>query len=149
MQLTIIDPHVSDTMNGFLIIANIINVVYNIPQMVRTYHSKTTRDFSSWFIFLRIIGNLIWLAYSINIDSLQMLINNSVTVIASLFISYYKCRELYADYNIHKQITCKNEYKALEEYNPLHETTLDDDTLLETDTLENTENLLKHTDDIV
>lgn len=149
MQLTIIDPHVSDTMNGFLIIANIINVVYNIPQMVRTYQTKTTRDFSSWFIFLRIIGNLIWLVYSINIDSLQMLINNSVTVIASFFICYYKCRELYADYNIHKQITWKNEYKALDVYKPLHETTLDDDTLLETDALENTENLLKHTDDIV
>lgn len=138
MQLTIIDPHVSDTMNGFLIIANIINIVYNIPQMVRTYETKSTRDFSTWFIFLRIIGNSIWISYSINIDSLQMLINNCVTVSASLFISYYKCRELYADYNEDKNIYGANKYK-----------TLDDETLLENGLLQNSEEQFKHREDNV
>lgn len=138
MQLTIIDPHVSDTMNGFLIIANIINIVYNIPQMVRTYETKSTKDFSTWFIFLRIIGNSIWISYSINIDSLQMLINNCVTVSASLFISYYKCRELYADYNEHKNIYSANKYN-----------TLDDETLLENGLLQNSEEQFKHREDNV
>jgi len=131
MQLTILDPHVSDTMNGFLIIANIINIVYNIPQMVRTYQTKSTKDFSTWFIFLRIIGNFIWMVYSINIESLQMLINNCVTVFASLFISYYKCIELYNDYNYrHKELTWSTEYSLS------HDNILDDDTLLETGLLE-------------
>jgi uncharacterized protein with PQ loop repeat len=98
MKLTILDERVSDTMNYFLVIANIINLVYNIPQMVITYKTKSTRDFSSWFIFLRIIGNSIWVVYAIDIDSLQMTINNLVTVIASVFIAYYKCNELYYDY---------------------------------------------------
>ena len=141
MQLTIIDPHVSDTMNGFLVLANIINIVYNIPQMVRTYQTKSTKDFSTWFIFLRIIGNSIWISYAINIDSLQMLINNCVTVFASLFISYYKCRELYIDYNNKTNIYLDNKYTAL-----------DDDTLLENamlDTLQNTDELLKQAEEAI
>lgn len=98
MKLSILDENVSVAMNSFLIIANIINLIYNIPQMIKTYKTKSTRDFSAWFIFLRIFGNSIWVVYSIEVDSLQMLINNSVTVIASVFIGYYKCCEIYCDY---------------------------------------------------
>jgi uncharacterized protein with PQ loop repeat len=93
MHFELIEPKVSPTMNGFLILANIINIVYNIPQMAQTYKTKSTKDFNVWFIVLRIIGNLIWMAYSIEVNSLLMLINNSVTVSASLFIGYYKWHE--------------------------------------------------------
>jgi MtN3 and saliva related transmembrane protein len=98
MKLSILDENVSIVMNTFLIIANIINLIYNIPQMIKTYHTKSTRDFSVWFIFLRIIGNSIWIVYAIEIDSLQMLINNVTTVSASIFIGYYKTIEMYGDY---------------------------------------------------
>ena len=100
MKLTILDENVSTTMNSFLIIANVINLIYNIPQMIKTYKSKSTRDFSGWFIFLRIVGNTIWVVYSIEIDSMQMLINNTVTVLASAFLGYYKCNEIYCDYKV-------------------------------------------------
>jgi uncharacterized protein with PQ loop repeat len=99
MQLTLIDQNVSVTMNVFLSIANIINLIYNIPQVIKTYKTKSTKDFSSWFIFLRIIGNIIWIGYAIEIDSLQMLINTCVTVLASIFIGYYKIIELYRETN--------------------------------------------------
>jgi hypothetical protein len=102
--------------------------------MFRTYQTKSTKDFSTWFIFLRIIGNSIWISYAINIDSLQMLINNCVTVFASLFISYYKCRELYADYTERKQLTWNDEYTAL-----------NDDTIL--DTIHHTDELLKQAEE--
>ena len=99
MHFTIMDQNVSLTMNIFLIIANIINLIYNIPQMIKTYKTKSTRDFSSIFLSLRFVGNLIWVAYAIEVDSSLMLINNIVTVIASLFIGYYKYIEIYNDYN--------------------------------------------------
>ena len=97
MKFEIIDEHVSMTMNVFIVIANIINIVYNIPQMVKTYQRKTTQDLSSWFIFLRIIGNSIWIGYAIEIDSMMMLINTIVTVGSSVFIAYYKILELYKE----------------------------------------------------
>ena len=99
MKLTLLDNNVSMTMNVFLSIANIINLIYNIPQVVKTIKTKSTKDFSSWFIFLRIVGNIIWVVYSIDIDSLQMLINTCVTVLASIIIGYYKVLELYRERN--------------------------------------------------
>jgi uncharacterized protein with PQ loop repeat len=91
------DKNVSLQMNVLLIIANIINLVYNIPQLVKTYKTKSTIDFSEWFLFLRILGNIIWIAYAIEVESLLMLINNIVTVLSSIFIGYYKVIELYTN----------------------------------------------------
>ena len=97
MKFELIDVNVSMTMNVFIIIANIINIVYNIPQIVKTYQRKTTQDLSSWFIFLRIVGNSIWIGYAIEIDSMMMLINTIVTVGSSVFIAYYKIIELHKE----------------------------------------------------
>ena len=97
MKFEIMDDNVSMTMNVFAIIANIINLIYNIPQMVTTYQRKSTKDLSSWFIFLRIVGNSIWIGYAIEIDSMMMLINNIITVASSIFIAYYKVIELHKE----------------------------------------------------
>jgi len=94
MKFKILDSNVSLTMNIFIVIANIINIIYNLPQVIKTYKTKSTKDFSEWFLFLRVIGNIIWVAYSIEVDSLLMLINNLVTVSASIFIGYYKVKEI-------------------------------------------------------
>ena len=98
MYFTLLDKNVSLSMNVLIIIANIINLIYNIPQMIQTYKTKSTRDFSAAFLALRIVGNVIWVAYSIEINSFLMLINNLVTVFASVFIGYYKACEMYKDY---------------------------------------------------
>jgi len=98
MNFSIFDDSVSYTMNVFLVIGNIINYVYNMPQMIKTYKTKSTRDFSSTFLFLRVVGNSIWLAYSIEINSFLFLLCNVVSVGASVFISYYKVIEMYSDY---------------------------------------------------
>jgi MtN3 and saliva related transmembrane protein len=84
-------------MNVFLVIGNVINIVQNIPQVVKTYNTKSTRDFSALFLILRIIGNLIWIAYAVNINSLLLVINNSVTVAATAYLGYYKIREMWND----------------------------------------------------
>lgn len=97
MKFELMDPNVPLGMNIMLIVANVINLVYNIPQMVQTYRTKSTRDFSGWFLSLRVVGNMIWVIYAIYIANLLMLINNTVTVVASIFVGYYKCVELYND----------------------------------------------------
>ena len=98
MYFTLLDKNVSLSMNVLIIIANIINLIYNIPQMIQTYKTKSTRDFSTLFLAMRIVGNVIWVAYSIEINSFLMLLNNLVTVVASVFIGYYKACEIYMDY---------------------------------------------------
>ncbi len=98
MDFSIFDDSVSYTMNVFLVIGNIINFVYNIPQIVKTYKTKSTKDFSPTFLFMRVIGNCIWLAYSIELRAFLFILSNIVSVFSSIFISYYKAVELYNDY---------------------------------------------------
>ena len=112
MKFELINNDVSMTMNVFVIIANIINLIYNIPQMVKTYQRKSTKDLSSWFIFLRIIGNSIWIGYAIEIDSMMMLINNIITVFSSVFIAYYKVLELHKE-RLEKKIQNNYTYDVL------------------------------------
>ncbi len=94
MQFKILDPNVNLTMNIFLVIGNIINIIQNVPQVIKTYKTKSTKDFSGWFLLLRIIGNIIWTAYAISINSMLMIINNMVTIFSSSFIGYYKIKEI-------------------------------------------------------
>jgi len=94
MHFSIFDENVSTTMNVFLVIGNIINLIYNIPQMVKTYKSKSTGDFSPTFLFMRVAGNVIWLAYSIELNEFLFIFSNVVSVFSSVFISYYKLAEL-------------------------------------------------------
>lgn len=109
MDFSILDPNVSLTTNIFVIIANIINLFYNIPQMYKTWKTKSTKDFSTTFLVMRIGGNVIWVAYAIEISSFLMLLNNCVTVLASAFIFYFKAKQLYEEKNknMMESIECK------------------------------------------
>ena len=112
MDFSIFDDKVSVTMNVFLVIGNIINFVYNIPQVIKTYKTKSTKDFSPTFLFMRVIGNCIWLAYSIELQQFLFMLSNVVSVIAAIFISYYKIVELYQE--------------RLIEYNTIHDDELNE-----------------------
>ena len=133
MHFTILAPNVNLTTNVFLVIANIINLVYNIPQIVKTYKSKSTKDFSGWFLSLRVVGNIIWVAYAIEVDSLLMLINNVVTVISSMFIGYYKILE----YRI----------ESYEKINNLHNDSELTDVIIQKDYIETINSIETTTDD--
>jgi len=114
MKFDIIDHNVNLTMNIFLIIANVINVIQNLPQVYKTYKSKSTRDFSGWFLLLRVVGNSIWAGYAIQVNSMLMLINSIVTIASTTFISKYKIQELIIDWkknkHSYKEINNKIEY---------------------------------------
>ena len=86
--------------NILLIVANIINLVYNVPQMVRTYKTKSAKDFDVWFLGLRIFYNFLWILYGIEVKSMLVGLNSIVTIFATLFISYYK----FLDYNMKNKI---------------------------------------------
>jgi MtN3 and saliva related transmembrane protein len=112
MEIKILDPNVDLTMNIFIIIGNFITVFQNVPQVIKTYKVKSTRDFSSIFLVMRLTACFIWGAYSIEINSLLMLINNLITLSSTMFISYYKIKEIINDYKL-KNI---NEYMQLQNH---------------------------------
>jgi uncharacterized protein with PQ loop repeat len=76
--------------------------------VVKTYKTKSTKDFSPTFLFMRVIGTSIWLAYSIELQQFLFMIANVVSLFSSIFISYYKVVELYQDYVSNKDIKLYN-----------------------------------------
>jgi len=104
MKFNILDPNVGIPMNVFIIIGNIITLFQNIPQVIKTYQVKSTKDFSSIFLFMRLSACFIWGAYSIEIESLLMLINNLITLSSTIFIGYYKVKEIIYEYKLKKNI---------------------------------------------
>lgn len=89
-----IDPTLPLWLNTIVIIANILNLIYNVPQMIKTYRRKTTRDISGIFLLLRFVANTIFTIYTIYISNVQLSIANIVSVLSTLFIGYYKIKEL-------------------------------------------------------
>ena len=94
MKFSVNDPNVNLPMNIFLVIGNIINIIQNVPQVYKTYKTKSTGDFSGWFLLMRIIANIIWTAYAVVIGSFPMICNNSITILSTSYIGIYKLREL-------------------------------------------------------
>jgi MtN3 and saliva related transmembrane protein len=89
--------------NILVYIANIINLIYNLPQMYKTFKRKTTCDISGWFLSLRAISSVIWTIYSFYIDDAQLIVANIVTLIATIFIGYYKIRDMRIAWKINRQ----------------------------------------------
>jgi uncharacterized protein with PQ loop repeat len=76
--------------NVLLIVSNIINIIYNFPQMLHTYRTKSVNDFDPWFLILRNLYNILWVLYGIEEQSMLIVLNSGVTIFATTFISYYK-----------------------------------------------------------
>lgn len=122
MKFEILDDKVSLTTNIFLIVANIINLTYNIPQLIKTYRSKSTGDFSEIFLVMRILGNTIWIGYAIEINSVLMLINNLVVIFSTIFLGYYKVLEI-----IRKRKTKTKDELTFDNSQTNHETETEND----------------------
>lgn len=131
MHIKILDPNVSLQMNIFIIIGNVLTLFQNLPQVIKTYKVKSTRDFSSIFLLMRVFSCIIWGSYSIEIKSLLMLINNSITLLSTIFIGYYKVKEIIYDYKNKKvYVQIENEQNIQNQkpnYINLHSTNINDE----------------------
>lgn len=75
---------------NLLIIANIISLIYNIPQVMHTIKSGKADDLSGIFLFLRLISGILWIIYSIYIFNSDILISWLITTVSSVILLYYK-----------------------------------------------------------
>jgi MtN3 and saliva related transmembrane protein len=83
-------------------IANILGIIYNLPQMYKTFKRKTTQDISFWFLSLRLLTSIIWVYYFSYLQDIQLIVANFVPLLASAFVGYYKIKEMINDYKIEK-----------------------------------------------
>jgi len=63
-----------------------------LPQAIKVYKSKSTKDISLYMFLIFTIGVLSWLIYGIIISDLPLIFANAVTLILSFFILIYKIK---------------------------------------------------------
>jgi uncharacterized protein with PQ loop repeat len=73
-----------------LITCNVINVIYHLPQIIKTYKTKSVKDFDSYYLILGNLHSFCWVLYSIEDNNSLMIFNSCVTMFSISFISYYK-----------------------------------------------------------
>ena len=63
-----------------------------VPQAVKAWRTKHTRDISIWWILTLTIGIILWLVYGILIGSLPIIVSNAATLIFALIVLILKIR---------------------------------------------------------
>ena len=63
-----------------------------LPQAIKVYKTKSTKDISLLMFLIFTIGVLSWLIYGLIINDWPVILANSVTLILSFFILIYKLR---------------------------------------------------------
>lgn len=75
---------------GFL--GGIITGITFLPQIYKTYKSKSVNDISISMFSLAATGNVLWLAYGIIQKSPSIIVTNVVVLISALLMIYFKLR---------------------------------------------------------
>ena len=61
-----------------------------LPQAIKVYKTKSTKDISLYMFLIFTIGVLSWLIYGLIIADLPVILANAVTLVLSFFILIYK-----------------------------------------------------------
>lgn len=73
-------------------VAGTLTTIAFVPQVVKTWRSKSTHDISYGMFILFSVGLLLWLAYGIAINSWPIMLSNIVTLVLALVILGLKFR---------------------------------------------------------
>ena len=74
------------------LIAACITTASFLPQVYKTYKTKDTSGLSLTMHFTFFIGIVLWLLYGIHLNSLPMILANSITAVSSLFLVIMKLK---------------------------------------------------------
>jgi MtN3 and saliva related transmembrane protein len=72
--------------------AGTLTTVAFVPQVLKTWRSKSGNDISLGMFLLFSTGVLLWLIYGILIDALPVILANAVTLVLSLTVLVLKLR---------------------------------------------------------
>ena len=74
------------------ILAGVISCTTFVPQVIKTWRSKSTQDVSLMMFVIASIGTSLWLIYGILIDSFSLIFTNVIVVILSLIMVVLKLK---------------------------------------------------------
>lgn len=74
------------------LVAAIITTAAFLPQVFKTYKTKDTSGLSLSMYLSFLIGVILWLIYGVHLESLPMILANSVTVVSTLYLVAMKLK---------------------------------------------------------
>ncbi len=75
---------------GYL--AGILVVISLLPQVIRSWRTKSTKDLSLWKYVIYIIGLSLWITYAVLIKNGPVVAMNTIGLLLALSILYLKLR---------------------------------------------------------
>jgi MtN3 and saliva related transmembrane protein len=77
------------------ITAGILSCTTFLPQVIKTWRSRSTQDISVTMFIIASIGTTLWLAYGLLIDSVSIIFTNCIVLALSLIMLalFYKFRK--------------------------------------------------------
>mgnify|MGYP006439953905 FL=1 len=78
------------TMLGFL--AGLLTTISFLPQVVKTWKSRSASDLSLGMLFVFSVGVICWLVYGLLLQEMPMIIWNAVTLVLVLIILIMKLK---------------------------------------------------------
>ncbi len=73
-------------------IAGTLTTISFMPQVIKTYKSKSAKDLSLGMFSLFCVGIILWLVYGLLNKDLPVIISNVVTLILSSTLLYFKLK---------------------------------------------------------
>ena len=80
---------IEDTI-GYL--GGILIMVSFIPQVIKSYKTKSVKDMSLWMLIATIFGSVFWLMYGILISAMPIIVMNSIFILIVLCQLYLKIK---------------------------------------------------------
>lgn len=72
--------------------AGTISSITFLPQVIKTWQTKSAKDISVWMFLLVTLSVIMWLAYGILVKSIPIIYTNSAVLLMSLIMLYFKWR---------------------------------------------------------
>jgi MtN3 and saliva related transmembrane protein len=74
------------------LLAGTLTTIAFIPQVVKTWRTRSTHDISLWMFSILVAGIIAWLAYGTIIGDLPLIAANAVTLLLAGTILVFKIR---------------------------------------------------------
>ena len=74
------------------LVAAVCTTLAFVPQVVKTWKTKSTKDISLGMFVVLVIGIVLWLVYGLSILDLPLITANAVTLLFSIIILYFKLK---------------------------------------------------------
>lgn len=72
------------------LVAGILTTAAFVPQVYKTWKSRSAKDLSLGMFLVFVVGVALWLCYGLALQNLPIILANAVTLVLTSFLLYFK-----------------------------------------------------------